>query len=155
MRDRFDLGTAFDRRRDHQRAHSGAGRGVVVDVDPADVPRLFQRACDLDEACAVATERGIELNGDDPFTGVQGAREACLALFFAERDDQFRCIEDEGCTRLAVFLHGCTDRGDLSGSGAAAAADHLRAEIASMRGELAEVLRRRMRVDDTPAGKAR
>ena len=47
------------------------------------------------------------------------------------------------------------DRRDLGRRRAAAAADHPRAEVARVRGELGEVLRRRVRVDDAAAGEAR
>src|SRR4029077_14948067 len=43
---------------------------------------------------------------------------------------------------------------DLCGRRPAAAADHLRTEVARMRGELAEVLGCRMWIDDAAAGQA-
>ena len=69
--------------------------------------------------------------------------------------DQLALLEVERRARLALLLDGRADRGDLHRRRPAAAADDPRAELAGVRGELGEVLGRRVRVDHAAAGKAR
>ena len=155
MRDRLEPALALDRRRHHERAHAGARRRVVVDVDESDASGLPQCTRGLDQARAVRAQRRIELDGDDPFVLAQRAGEAGLALLLAERDDELPLVELERRARLTLFLDRGADRGDLCRRRPATAADHLRAEIACMRRELGEVLRRRVRIDDAAPGEAR
>ena len=84
MRDRLEPALPLDRRGDHQRAHPGARRRVVVDVDEADASRLLQHARDLEQPRARAAERRIELDRDDPFVRAQCSRQAGLASLLAE-----------------------------------------------------------------------
>ena len=76
-------------------------------------------------------------------------------MLLAERLDELALGELERRARLALLLDRRPDRRDLGGRRAAAAADHPRAEIARMRGELCEVLRCGVRIDDAAAGEAR
>ena len=68
--------------------------------------------------------------------------------------NQIGGFEDERRARPALVLDGGADRRDLGRGRPATAADHLRAEIARVGGELGEVLRRRVRIDDAAAGEA-
>ena len=154
MRDRLDLGAALDRRGDHQRAHPGAGGGVVVDVDPADAPGLLQRACDFQQPSAVAAERGIELDGDDPLPGCQRTREpvsfcsspSATTSSGASKTSGARGLRSSSTAdRIAAISAGVVPQQPPITFGA---------QVACVRGELPEVLRRRVGIDDTAGGHA-
>ena len=85
------------------------------------------------------------------------ARAASSLLLRADRGDLGRIAveRDERDARLALLLDRRADRRDLRGAGAAAAADDPRAEVARLRGELGEVVGRRVRIDDAAAAAAR
>ena len=68
--------------------------------------------------------------------------------------DDLALDREEGNARLAPLLDGSPDGRDLGRRRPAAAADQLRALVARLRGELGEVVGRRVRVDDAPAGAA-
>ena len=78
-----------------------------------------------------------------------------LALGLAARDDDLALANDEPRARAAVLVDGVPDRRDLGRRRSAAAADDPRAELARVRGELGEVLGRRVREDHALAGEAR
>src|SRR5207248_4850175 len=107
----------------------------------------------LDQARARTAKRRIELHRDDPFPFAKGAAEGGLALLLAECDDELALVEMERCPRLPFLLDSRADRRDLGRGCAAAAADDACAKVPRVRGELGEVLRCRMRIDDAPAGK--
>src|SRR3954463_5576913 len=75
-------------------------------------------------------------------------------MLLAERYPELPLGELERRPWLTLLLDGCADRGDLGRGRAAAAADHLRAEVTSMRRELGEVLGSCMGIDDAPACEA-
>ena len=154
MRNGLDPGLALDRGRHHQRVHACPCGGVVVDVDEADLARVLQRGRDLDQAPVGGAERRVELNRHDPLALAEGAREPGLQLLFAERDDQLALVQLERRAGLPLFVHRGLDRCDLGRGRPAAAADDLRAEVACVGGELAEVLRRGVGVDDAAAREA-
>ncbi len=110
---------------------------------------------DLEQAARRATERRVELHRDDELALPQRFRESGLTVLLAERLDELALGELERSARFALLLDRGSDRGDLGRRRAAAAADHPRAQRARVRGELGEVLRRRVRVDDAAAGQAR
>ena len=72
----------------------------------------------------------------------------------AEIDD-LPLANDEPRARAAILVDGVPDRGDLGRRRSAAAADDPRAELARVRSELGEVVRRRVREDHALAGEAR
>ena len=70
------------------------------------------------------------------------------------RDDELALRGGERGGRLPLLLDGAGDRLDLQRRRSAAAADHPRAQRSRLRGELGEVLRRRVRIDDSAAREA-
>ena len=111
--------------------------------------------CDLDEPRSGTAERRVELHRHHPLVVAKGSCETRVPLLLAERDDELVLVEDEGCARATLFLHCRADGGDLCGRRPTAAADQPCAEVASVRCELAEVLRSRVRVDDATTRQAR
>ncbi len=155
VRDRLDAGGALDLDREHERACSGAGGRVVVDVDEARLPGVLEGPGDLDHPCVAAAERRVDLDREDPLVLAEGAGELRFLSLLGDRDLHLALGEDERRARLALLLDRRGDRRDLGRGRPAAAADHAGAEVPCVRGELREVLRRRVRVDDAVAGHAR
>ena len=99
-------------------------------------------------------ERGIQLRRDDPFALAERAGKGRLLGLLEAGRGEFAAFEDERLARCALLSDGGADRRDLVGRRSAASSDHARAELERVRGELAEVLRRRVRIDDAAAGEA-
>src|SRR5262249_56969246 len=83
------------------------------------------------------------------------AGETRLALLLAERHCELALARLEARARPALLLDRGADRGDLDRGRAAAAADDAGAERSRMSGELGEVVRGGMRIDDAAAAHAR
>ena len=98
---------------------------------------------------------GIDLHGDDELAGAELALEERLVLGLGRRDDELALAHDERRDGASALVDGGADGGDLGRRGAAAAADDSRAELLRVRGEVGEVLGRRMREDDPAPGQAR
>ena len=155
VRDRFQPDHALDRRRGDETAHPSARTWVVVDVDDVHVARLLQRSRELEHRVRVAASRRVDLDGDDELACAELPLQECLALGLARRDDDLPLANDEPRARAAILVDGVPDRRDLGRRRSAAAADDPRAELARVRSELGEVVRRRVREDHALAGEAR
>ena len=143
---------ALDRRGDHQRAHACARGRVVVDVDPADTirtPSAPSRLRSTRRCCRRAAGRAEPRRPTRPALNARDSPVSRCSSPNATTSSGASNVERR--PRLALVLDRRADGCDLGGRRAAAAADHLRAEVARMRGELAEVLGRRMRIDDAAA----
>ena len=158
VRDRLEPGRALDRGRDHQRAHPGARGRVVVDVDEPHEARRLELAA-RPRAGRGSSRRAAGRAAPRRRTRPRGARAANsrLALLLAERGRRARArprsrrdARPAGSSSIAARIAAIS-----VGRRAAAAADHPRAEVARVRGELGEVLRRRVRVDHPAARQAR
>ena len=154
MRDRLDAGAALDLDREHERAGRGARSRVVVDVDPARVAGALDRPSDFDHPVVAPSERRIDLNGQNPLVLMKRAREIGLRALLGNCDQHLALGEDEGGAGLTLLLDRRGDGCDLGRGCSAAAADHARSEVARVGGELCEVLRGGVRVDDPVPGHA-
>ena len=154
VRDRLEPGRALDRCREHQRAHSRAGGCVVVDVHEGGAAGL-ECGGDLQHPAVIAAERRIELHGRHPLALTEHARQARVLGLLDDREHHLPLLDHERGGRRAVFFDGRGDGADLGWSRAAAAADDLRAEIARVRREVGEVVRRRVREHHAAPGQAR
>ena len=151
---RLEPDRAFDLDRQHQRAHRPGGR-VVVDVDEIGLARSLQRPRHVEHPHVAASEWRIDLDGDDELALPEHASQLGLFLLLGQAHDHLVLREDERPGRRSVLGHRLGDGGDLRRGRAAAPADDSRAEAACVRGELGEVVRRRVWIDDPVAGHAR
>ncbi len=139
---------------DEQRVHPDPGGRVVVDVHVGADPGVADRGRDLDQARVVGPQRRIDLDrGDEPFLTEVGG-EAGLDHLVLDRRGQLALGDLERRAGRALLVERVPDRADLGGRRTATAADHHRAQLPRMGGELGEVLRRGVRVDHPPAGHA-
>ena len=114
---------ALDRRRDHERAHAGAGGRVVVDVDEADLSGVLERFRHFEEAAARAAERRVGLD-ETTHSPSRSARARPVSRCSSPKAMiSSRLVELERRLRLTLFLDSRLDRGDLGGRRAATAAD--------------------------------
>ena len=118
-------------------------------------PEALELAGDVEQPAARAAERRVELNRDDELAFAECSREPRLALLLAEGDGDLARVVVEPGAGLALRVDRRPDRRDLGRCRAAAAADHARAEVARVGGELGEVVGRRVRVDHPAAEEAR
>ena len=107
-------------------------------------------ARDLDEAVERAALRRIELDAHDPFVLAERLRERRLACVRRRREREGRLVHLEQRSGRPARLEGVADRLDLGGRGPATPADDPRSERDGLHGELREVVRGRMGVDDAP-----
>ena len=90
-----------------------------------------------------------------PALAAGGGGEASLVLVALHPDGQL-ALDHVQRRPWGALLRQCpADRRDLGRSRSAAASDHPGTEIARVRGELGEVLGRRVRIDDSAPGHAR
>ena len=106
-------------------------------------------------ASGIRAERRVDLDGDGELALAQEPRELRLLLGRRRLRRRLALADEEGAGRAGVLVDRRADRLDLGRRRAAAAADHARAELARLRGELGEVGGRRVREDDPLAGHAR
>ena len=154
VRDRLDAALPLDRGRDDQRVHADPRGRVVVDVDVAGEAGVAHPRGDLEQALVVGAERRVDLDRRDEPALAQVGREPRLVLGALGRRGELALDDLERRRRRPLLVDRAPDRGDLGRRRAAAAADHLGAELARVRGELGEVLGRGVRVDDAAAGQA-
>src|SRR5262249_56382636 len=109
----------------------------------------------VDQSLGIGAEGRVDLHGDRELSFAQHPLELRLARRRLE-GSYLRALPDEkGARRAAVRIDCLANRRDLGRGGAAAAADEPRAELPRLRGELGEVVWRRVREDDALAGHAR
>ena len=154
MRNRLQPRRALDRDRQHERAHPRPCSRVVVDVHERRAP-LPETTRDVEHAAVVSPQRRVELDGDDPLLVGEHPAELRLLRQLHDRERDLALLDNERGARRALLLDRRGDRGDLHRRRPAAAADDPRAQIARVRGEVREVLRRRVREHDAVPGQAR
>ena len=141
----------------HQRVHPRARHRVVVDVDEADSPESLSALRDLERARRCVPPFGGSSSTLTTHSPSRSARarpvSSCLRRRASGSDGS--SLSKTPRRRTRAVLDRVADRRDLRRRRAAATADDPGAERHGLRGELAEVVGGRVRVDDAAAGEAR
>ena len=148
---------ALDRAGDHQRAHAGARGRVVVDVDEADAARVARARARRSSRPRLEPPSGGSSCTETTNSPSRSARAKLgLALLLAERRDELALVRPRAARAPARFSSIAARIAAIS-VGVVPQQPPItpRAEVARVRGELGEVLGRRVRVDDAAAGEAR
>ena len=153
--DGLEADDALDGRGGDEPVHARPRARVVVHVDDIDVPGGLERPRQLEHRVRVPAARRIDLDGDDELAFAELSLKQRLALGLRRGDDDLALPHDELRARAAVLVDRVPDRRDLRRGRPAAATDDACAQLPCVRGELGEVLRRRVREDDALPGEAR